>query len=122
MSQWLLLSSLFSCATPGPRPGELRVMAYNVLYDAPDPAASVALIEEQDPDIVCLREVRPPFVRALKKLQDLYPHRVVRAKTQGTWGAALISKHPILESNTFAAKPMRLPALEATIDVRGRPI
>jgi len=92
-------------------------MAYNVLYDAPDPKASVKLIEEIDPDVVCLREVRPPFMKALKRIDAKYPYRVVRTKASGTWGAVVLSKHRIARHSIFETRPQRMPGLDVTIDI-----
>ena len=62
-----------ACATPpAAKPNEATVMAYNVLYAA----ASVDLIADEDPDVLCLTELRPPFLRAFdKRLRRRYPHR-----------------------------------------------
>lgn len=110
--------ALLACASvpPPETPDALRIMGYNVLYDAPSPEASVALIARENPDIVCLRELRPPMLKVFRaELGDRYPHAFVRARRSGTWGAAIFSKHPLRARRVFPAKPHRLPVLEATV-------
>jgi endonuclease/exonuclease/phosphatase (EEP) superfamily protein YafD len=109
----------FACASSPPpaQPDEVSMMAYNVLYDASDNDASVALIEDADPDVLCLTELRPPFLRSFeKKVGRRYPHRHVRAKKHGTWGAAIVSKHPLSRRRTFPSRPHRIPVVEATVE------
>jgi endonuclease/exonuclease/phosphatase (EEP) superfamily protein YafD len=112
---------LLSCAahsTASPPP--FRAMAYNVLYDAKDVDASLDVIAEQKPDILCLRELTPAFAQAFRKRFALkYPH-ISFVPRQGTWGVGIASRHPILRMQRFPERPHRLPAMEADIQVDGR--
>jgi endonuclease/exonuclease/phosphatase (EEP) superfamily protein YafD len=101
-----------------PRP--LRLMAYNVLYDSTGDAASIALIRDVDPDILCLRELRTPFVRAFEKqLGAKYPQRALYPKKVGTWGAGIVSRFPLSDVRQYPSTPHRLPILEATAETPG---
>lgn len=97
-----------------PRP--VRVMAYNVLYDAKDNAASVALVRSVDPDVLCLRELRSPFAELLvKELGPTYPHRALHPKKVGTWGAGIVSRYPVSDVQEYPSTPHKLPVLQATV-------
>src|SRR5512146_2115898 len=83
-----------------PRP--VRLMAYNVLYDSTDDAASIALIRDVSPDILCLRELRTPFARAFEEeLGATYPHRALHPKKAGTWGAGIASRFPLSDVRQY---------------------
>lgn len=98
----------------------LRVMAYNVLYDAENIDASIALIQETNPDILCLTELTSRFEkRLLSKLGKTYLHRASKPKP-GTWGVAIVSKYPILKSDYFPQKPYRIPAMQVNLQINGR--
>ena len=92
---------------------ELRLMAYNVLYDGADDAKSVAAIEAETADVVCLRELTPHFVKAFEgsaALMKAYPHRTFVPKT-GTWGVGFASKVPLTDVRVLPVPPLKLRAL-----------
>lgn len=112
-----LLPCTIACAAqlPKAQKGMTTAMAYNVLYNAEDPQASVALIAKAAPDIVCLRELTPKFVTTFKKgLGKTLPYQKFFPK-KGTWGAGIASKYPIRNASVFPGKPHRLPAMEGTV-------
>ncbi len=100
-------------------PGDASLLAYNVLYDAEDVEASVDVIAAADPDLVCLTELTPTFVRAFeRRLGARYPHRVFAPK-RGTWGVGIASRTPLSDARTFEQKPHRIPAMEAVTRLGG---
>jgi endonuclease/exonuclease/phosphatase (EEP) superfamily protein YafD len=116
-----LLPVLAAAASP-PAPTALpfRAMAYNVLYDAADVEASLAAIDSEQPDFVCLRELTPKFAKAFRKrFARQYPHMALEPR-KGTWGVGIASRHPLARTRHFPEKPHRLPALEADVQLSGR--
>ncbi len=114
----LLLSVMFATAPAT----DASVLAFNVLYDAEDVDASVDVIAEADPDLVCLTELTSKFVKAFeRRLGARYPHRVF-APTRGTWGVGIASRTPLSDARTFEEKPHRIPAMEAVTRLRGKEI
>jgi endonuclease/exonuclease/phosphatase (EEP) superfamily protein YafD len=117
----LLALALLSSAGPAAPPaGAVRAMAYNVDFDAKEPARSLDLIEREDPDLVCLTEVTPAFAKEFKqKFANRYSY-VRFAPARGTWGLGLASRFPLTDARTFAQRPHRMPAMEARVAIRGR--
>jgi endonuclease/exonuclease/phosphatase (EEP) superfamily protein YafD len=74
----------------------LRVLAANVNLRNSDYQAALALIETEEPDVVCLLEVTDAWMDGLADLQLHYPHSVIRPE-EGAYGIALFSRHPISE-------------------------
>lgn len=101
----------------------LKFMAFNVLYKGADDAASIAAIEKYAPDVLCLSELTPAFIRAFdaSPLAKLYAARRFEP-TLGTWGIGIASKFPIQSSTHFSVPPLKLPAVEAVLNVRGRAV
>lgn len=117
---WLVTLVALLCAHTSAAQ-ELRLMAYNVLYDGADDAKSVAAIEAETADVVCLRELTPHFVKAFEgsaALTKAYPHRTFLPKT-GTWGVGLASKVPLTDVRVVPVPPLKLPAMEATVRLDG---
>lgn len=117
-----LVLLLSGSPTGAPRqPEGHRALAYNVLYDGADDEASIDAIASVDADVVCLREVTRAFqTKANKALRERYPHRRFEAKRSGTWGLAILSKHPVERFSTFRQRPHRLPAGEALVRIGER--
>ena len=115
------LPLLLACAAHSESPPPpYRAMAYNVLYDAKDTKASLDVIESEQPDILCLRELTPAFAESFRKRFALkYPHQALSPR-KGTWGVGIASRHPILRTQRFPEHPHKLPAMEADIQIGGR--
>src|SRR5262245_57049526 len=63
-------------AGAGAAPPTWRALSYNLLYEQPDPAASLDVIERADADVVCLQELTPGFSRHFAaRFGRAYPHR-----------------------------------------------
>ena len=95
------------------QPLNLKVMTYNCggwytgtgqsvpsAYDAQYYALQNGMIEENDPDILCIQEYRDQFTTggrtALSVLSPYFPYYETRQGTTGYWGHAVYSKYPIL--------------------------
>jgi endonuclease/exonuclease/phosphatase (EEP) superfamily protein YafD len=105
-------------AAPG-EPPTFKAMAFNVLYDSQDNAASVDVIAREHPDLVCLREMTPAFQRTFEAaLSTEFPYRSMHARS-GTWGVGLASRHPLSNTNHFEERPHKIPALSARVRFHG---
>jgi endonuclease/exonuclease/phosphatase (EEP) superfamily protein YafD len=101
---------------------DLHVMAFNVLFQGADDAKSVQAIEDEDPDVVCLTELTPAFVKTFEtSLGKRYPHRQFAPKS-GTWGVGFASKRPLRQVTTYPVPPVKIPAMEATVAAGGRDV
>lgn len=111
---------LLACAAHSESaPPPFRAMTYNVLYDAKDVQASLDVIEKEQPDLLCLRELTPGFAEAFRKRLGLkYPYSVLAPRT-GTWGVGIASRHPLLRTQRFPERPHKLPAMEADVKLDG---
>lgn len=116
--RFAVLLLLATCAsTPPPSAPPYKAMTYNVLYSAPeeDIQKSLDVIEKEQPDILCLRELTPRFTRAFReRLGKEYPHSLLLPR-KGTWGVGIASKHRLLRTEQFPHAPHRMPALEADV-------
>ncbi|MFH1842640.1 MAG: endonuclease/exonuclease/phosphatase family protein [bacterium] len=85
----------------GARPGDLKVMTYNILADA-NPAReeqALACIKQEAPDVLCCQEYSPRFDESYfaRELAMLYPYRAVcNIPANRLWsGGAIYSRYPL---------------------------
>jgi endonuclease/exonuclease/phosphatase (EEP) superfamily protein YafD len=91
----------------------ILILAYNVDFESTAVDKSLALIESSGADVLCLEEVTKTFQRKFeRRLGNVYRYRAF-FPGNGTWGLAIASKQPLVQSRRFAQKPHRMPALEA---------
>ncbi len=101
---------------------KITLMAYNVLYNSEEIDESIALIENCAPDILCIREMTPKFVKKFKKkFGKKYPNLSFHPR-KGTWGVGIASKFPIKRSHHFPIKPHRIPGLQAVIKINEKDV
>ena len=76
----------------------LRVMSYNTLGSQLDPAPVLALLRQEDVDVILFQELNPIVAEALAEdLGDVYPYQVMDARI-GVEGSGAISKFPLVDS------------------------
>ena len=81
-------------------PHTLSVMTLNVYMDNRDYSAISDYLYEEAADVVVLSENKPALMRVLKEtLSDLYPY-IYDESTRGTYGLALLSRHPFEEARS----------------------
>jgi endonuclease/exonuclease/phosphatase (EEP) superfamily protein YafD len=100
---------------------EFGVLVANILSDNDEQDKVLALIEEEQPDLVVLLEVSPGWVASLERLDTSYPHRIVEAR-DGNFGIAMYSRHPMASTIVIDSAPLDLPTIVATLDVAGRAV
>lgn len=77
----------------GRKSRELNLLTVNVLQSNKNYQALLDLIEEQSPDVVFLVEVSRDWIHALRPLERLYPHVLLRPQ-ENTYGVAFYSRFP----------------------------
>ncbi len=115
-------------AANGPAPSEapasaarLRLLVVNIYLDNPDPAALLALIERESPDVIGILELTPELGARLTTLDDRYPnsHRAPRDDSfgigvwwRGTGGAV----------EQISSPPLEFPSVHLRIAFDGSPL
>ncbi len=100
---------------------ELRVLVANILSDNDEHEKLLALIEAEQPDLVCLLEVSPRWAESLRRLDAKYPHRIVEPRA-GNFGIAMYTKHAVVAAAVIDSAPLDLPTIVATLDISGRAV
>jgi endonuclease/exonuclease/phosphatase (EEP) superfamily protein YafD len=80
-----------AAATTGQR---VTVIVANVHRLNDDATAAVAYLHDRRPDVAAVLEVDPAWADALEGLADVFPHRVVRPRSDN-FGIALLSRWPL---------------------------
>jgi len=73
----------------------LKVMSYNVLYRNHNLDAAIAIIRQEQPDILLLQEVTPDIATRLDSLRDLYTNGEPHFAYEPQIGQAIISRYPM---------------------------
>ena len=95
-------------------------MVFNVLYNSTKINESIDLIQQQSPDILCLRELTPKFEKnMLRRLGSHYPNHVMYSR-QGTWGVGIVSKYPLRNPEYFPLKPHQIPGLQVEVLIHSK--
>ncbi len=97
-----------------------KVMSYNIWVHNQDIAAVVAVIQQEQPDILLLQEASPMAVRTLKnRLIDLYPDGELYAAHEPQLYQAVISRYPLTPRGAMLWKGRTQKVL---VDTPGGPI
>ncbi len=84
---WMGTSAMHD-GTPG-----LRIMHANLRFDNPQRDAALALLQQEDPDVLLLAEVSPQWVARLALVQE-WPHRLICPGRGMIGGTAILSNLP----------------------------
>lgn len=98
----------------------LFVISVNVHRHNDDRSAAVAYLRDRRPDVVAVLEVDDAWAAALEGLADLFPHRVVRPRTDN-FGIAVLSRWPLTDVEVVAFCATGFPSILATVGREGRP-
>ncbi len=97
----------------------LRVLTINVFAHNDTLEKVIAYINDSKANIVLLSEARPEFMALLNKtISKEYLH-IHDASQRGHFGIALLSKHPLIKSQTNRLGIRQYPSIEAAIDWQG---
>lgn len=102
-----------------------KAMTFNVLGFAADPHQTFAIIDQHNPDILGLQEMRPILDGLLR---EKYPYAEAKV-LQGVDGLALYSRFPILSSEVHLAsfedrleRGAKPPYLRAVLEIEGQQV
>ncbi len=102
-------------------PPTLTVMTYNIGNGLAEPQALVEAIQASGADIIALQEVTAEQAATLEReLLTVYPYQPVYG--EGIPGRELLSRYPVLETESFTLQTPHFPHLDATLDVNGTPL
>lgn len=93
----------------------LAIVSLNVLTSNRDTAAVVGYLRRRAPDIAVVLEVDDAWARALRELDDVFPHRLVHPRTDN-FGIALLSRHPLEDARVVDFGGVDVPSIVARVD------
>jgi len=111
---WYLPSDLN--ANPGN--STIKILQANVLGHDNEPAAVLAHIEAEQPDIIFLQEISDAWVQALLPIEARYPHKVTVPR-HDSFGIAVYARAPLLNVEVIDSPPADLPTLLVQQDIGG---
>ena len=95
------------------------IASANVHMDNQDVTPLAQWLAREQPDVVVVLEVSPPYAQGLRTL-DAYPHRHVVAQDD-PFGIAVLSRHPLLKAAAIRDLD-GIAHIEAVIDWQGRQV
>jgi len=117
-----IAGSLWSVAGTSPvvdadaTPATLRLVSANLLASNTGHAATSAMLQASEADLLVLLEYTPEWQEVLAPLADEWPHRVERPQ-QSPFGIALWSRLPLDEVRGIAFDLEGFPSVEASVAV-----
>jgi endonuclease/exonuclease/phosphatase (EEP) superfamily protein YafD len=77
----------------------LRIVHANLRFDNPQRDAALALLQQEDPDVLLLAEVSPQWANRLAAVKE-WPHRLICPGRGKIGGTAILSNLPFLSNRT----------------------
>ncbi len=102
----------------GPKSETVKILTSNVRRYNTHHQPVLDLIYKETPDVVTLQEMNDVWLEALKPLDETYPYRRI-IKVNYRERLAFYSRLPIIASREKNFGSFRIPALIATLDVKG---
>jgi len=93
-----------------------NVLSSNTAYDR-----LIALLDDEQPDVVFLQEVTPAWVTGLRAIESEYPYRYIEPHA-GNFGIALYSRRPLVSATHAVSPPLGYPTIIAVLDLGGQPL
>ena len=115
LSAWYLPGDL----NKNPGSNRIKILHANVLGHDNDPAAMLAQIAAEQPDIVFLQEINDTWVQALLSIEGSYPYEVTVPRYDN-FGIAVYARAPLLDIEVIDSPPDKLPTLKVRQDIDGR--
>lgn len=114
LNAWFVLPWYLGNNQPGTSGETIKLLHANVLRTNTEPAALLAQIVVENPDLVILQEMSPVWLRAMQGLSAEYPYSVAEAR-DGAFGIGLFSKLPFEDARILHAPPIDLPEIRAIV-------
>lgn len=110
------IAPYFRQLSPPDLPIALKLISYNVNTANRNHAAVRDYLRRENADVIFLMEVNDLWINSLAELADLYPHTLIRSRSDN-FGVALLSKYPF-ESATVSISPdYHLPSVQVKITI-----
>ena len=106
----------FGSAAPESSHADIVAVSANVYAGNRDYQRFIRYIRQTNPDFFLVMEVRDHWLQALEELQDEYPHRLTRARTDH-FGIAFYSRLPAEELRLIELGGVSVPAVFARLKV-----
>jgi len=104
---------------PEPKPERtLRIIAANVLMDNRDTAALLAILREQDPDIILLAEPNAWWLEQCRPLEKSHRFTVLQPQSN-TYGLALYSRFELVAPEVLFRVEPGVPSIRAGVRLPG---
>jgi endonuclease/exonuclease/phosphatase (EEP) superfamily protein YafD len=91
----------------------------NVYTDNKDKRAVLDYLRARSADFVVVMEVDALWERALTELGDIYPHRLMQARSDN-FGIGLLAREPLAEGRFVDAGDIQVPTIVARVERAGR--
>jgi endonuclease/exonuclease/phosphatase (EEP) superfamily protein YafD len=107
---------------PNSQPGSgqrVRLLLSNVYVGNSRYDALTDLIRAENPDLLFIQEVTPPWAKQLERIRNQYPHGVIRgAEDEG--GIASLSRLPLVQAGDAGIGDYNGPSLELRLNIGAR--
>lgn len=108
---------------------EVTLTSWNLYFGVPSDETVSRVLRDARSDLIGLQELRPPhadLVATDPVLMERYPHRIL-IPHGGTFGMALLSRYPVIESGSMEMPPtvwarVELPGSEMVLVVVSHPL
>lgn len=97
----------------------IKLVHANVLHTNDDANRLMALVRDEQPDLIVLQEATPKWISMLYPIEPSYPYTLIEARGD-QFGIALYSKFPLDSTAIIESVPLGFPDLIATAIVGGK--
>jgi endonuclease/exonuclease/phosphatase (EEP) superfamily protein YafD len=97
----------------------VRLLLSNVYAGNSRHEALTDLIRAENPDLLFIQEVTPPWAKQLETIRDEYPHGVIRA-AEDAGGIASLSRLPLVQAGDAGIGDYNGPSLEIRLNIGNR--
>lgn len=97
----------------------VKLMLANVLASNHDATRFIALVQEQQPDLIVMQEATPSWLTLLDPIRSSYPYKLAEPRDDA-FGIALYSKFPLDSTAIVESVPRGFPDLIATAMIGAR--
>ncbi len=115
LAPWYLPSPV---PPPSGKTRVFRALSCNLYGGNRNKKVFLALVRKERPDLLGLMEVTPSWWKAIEPLFGDYPFRIARPRP-GVFGIALLSRHPLKESEVISLGAAGVPSVTAVLHWKG---
>ncbi len=94
----------------------VRLLLTNVYVGNSRYDALIDLIRAENPDLIFVQEVTPPWAKTLDRIRDAYPHGIIRG-AEDAGGLAALSRLPLIKADDAGLGNYNGPSLELSLKI-----